>query len=132
MRYGWAILIELAASSACGLGAGAFLVLGNRAFDASVFYLVLASIPTNLVAALAIYTAVRGGAMLAKGGGLFCGFLCLVNLFATLGVAAWSSGFLASGASLPGTHTFTWGMGFAYIEAVRDTRDGTWFGSSDE
>lgn len=125
-----ALLVDLVLASLCGLGAGALLLVGNRAFDSGVIYLVILCVPTNLAAALTTYFAIRGSAAVAEAGVAFCVVVSFVNLIAALGVAAWSSGFLGSGGDTVGTHTFTWGMGFAYIEVIKDVHKGTWFGET--
>lgn len=123
-----ALLVDVLLAAICGVGAGALLTAGNRALESGVAYLVLAAIPGNLVAALVIYLAVRASAKMGHAGVVGCVLLALVHLIVTLGVAAWSSGFLASGVEVVGTHMFTWGMGFAYLEAIQDVHRGTWFG----
>jgi hypothetical protein len=130
MRYVTAGVAIVALSALCGLGAGVLLRLGERAYAAGVVYLVLLAIPSNLAVAAAIYTSVRAGAATVGAGVLLTTALSLVSLVVVLGVAAWSSGLVGSGADTVGAHGFTWGMGYAYLQAIRDVPRGAWFGET--
>lgn len=110
-----------------GLAAGLAWNLGNRAADAGTVQLVLLAIPLNLAAALLIYFVVRGSVASADGGlGLFI-VIAALNLLVTLGVAASVAGVIGSGSGKAGAHVFSWGMSFAYGQAFKDVRSGTWF-----
>ena len=111
-----------------GAGAALLWVLGNHLSQAHTFWLVLIAIPGNFIAALLFYLLIRGAVHTVKGG-LGSGiFACAINLAVTIWLAFTILESMDASPHKIGAHAFTWGMGFAYGQALKDIRAGTWFG----
>jgi hypothetical protein len=115
------------ASIVTGLLTGQLWILGNRAAEAGIWWLVVLSIPANLVVAAVHYYVLRGAVHRADGGLLLLIFLIPVNLVISLGVASWTADAIGAGNVVKiGAHAFSWGMSFAYGQSFHDVRHGTW------
>ena len=112
-----------------GFLAGHLWIPGNRAADMGLWWLVLLSLFSNLMVAAGVYYPLRGAVHLAKGGMFFLLLLLPIHLAICLGTAAWVAKAVGAGAAAKmGAHTFSWGMSYAYGQAIHDVRHGTWLG----
>ena len=127
MRRFEPILAVALVSLATGGLIGLLWMLGNRVGQASTLWLVVLAIPSNLVVALIHYYLLRGTVAMANSGLALLIALMIVNLFVTLAVAAWTAGMIGAGtAAKLGAHTFSWGLSYAYGQAIHDVWHGTW------
>ena len=122
-----AIGLGVMGSLVTGVLSGWAWILGNGVRDHGLVWLVLVAIPVNLVAALLFYFVVRGSVASAEAGVGLLVLIGVINLGLTLAVAAWIAGVIGTGVGKTGAHLFSWGMAYAYGQAFRDVRAGTWF-----
>ena len=121
------VLAVALASVPAGWITGQVWLLGNRAADAGIWWLVVFAIPSNLVTAALYYYLLRGGVHLADGGiGLYV-MLAVTNLAVSIGVASMAAGAVGAGtAAKIGAHAFSWGLSYAYGQALNDVRHDEW------
>lgn len=124
-------LVSAVAISAVFTGflSGHLWILGNRAAVMGVWWLILLALFSNLLVAAGAYYPVRGAVHWARGGIVFLILLLPVHLVVTLGTAVWVADATGAGTAVKmGAHTFSWGMSYAYGQAIHDVRHGTWLG----
>jgi hypothetical protein len=120
-------LVVTLASIPAGWITGQTWLLGNLAANAGVWWLVVLGIPSNLVIAAIYYFLLRGAVYRADGGVGLLIVLMAVNLVVSLGAASWVAGAIGAGAAVKlGAHAFSWGMTYAYGQAIHDVHRGTW------
>ena len=122
-----ALLTVALASIPAGWITGQAWLLGNRAADAGIWWLVVFAIPSNFVIAALYYYLLRGTVHYADGGVGFLILLMPINLLVSLGIAASVGDAVGAGAAVKmGSHVFLWGMSYAYGQTIHDVRHGTW------
>ena len=121
------ILTVTVASIPAGWITGQAWLLGNRAADTGIVWLVFFAIPSNLAIAAIYYYLLRGAVHQAGDRiGLYV-VLAAINLIISLGVASWTADAIGAGDVVKiGAHAFSWGMSYAYGQAFHDVRHGTW------
>jgi len=122
-----AFLTVALASVPAGWITGQAWLLGNRAADAGLWWLVVLGIPSNLMIAALYYYLLRGSVHLADGGvGLYVVF-AVTTLIISIGAATMAAAVGGAGnAAKIGAHVFSWGMTYAFGQAFHDVRHGTW------
>jgi hypothetical protein len=82
---------------------------------------------TNLAIAAVHYYLLWGAVHQVDGGLGLLILLMSVNLLVFLDVAASVAGAVGAGTAVKmGSHSFLWGMSYAYGQAIHDVRHGTW------
>jgi hypothetical protein len=123
----YAVVGVAAASVFTGWIVGLFWILGNRVSGGLMFWIVVLALVTNMVVAAIHYYLLRGAVHQADGGLGLLLLLMPVNLVITLGVAAATAGAIGAGTTVKmGAHFFSWGLSYAYGQAIHDVRHGTW------
>jgi len=121
------VLAVALASVPAGWITGQVWLLGNRAADAGIWWLVVFGIPANLVTAAVYYYLLRGAVHLADGGVWLYLVLAVTCLIISIGAATAAAGLIGAGtAANIGAHAFLWGMSYAYGQAFHDVRHRTW------
>jgi len=106
---------------------GLLWLLGNWAANLQIWWFIVLAFFTNLAVAAVHYYLLRSAVHLADGGIGVLILLMAVNLPISLGIAAFVAGAVGAGTAVKmGSHTFLWGMSYAYGQAVHDVRHGTW------
>lgn len=106
---------------------GQFWILGNRVSEGSMLWFVALALVTNFVVAAIHYYLLRGAVHQADGGLGMLLLLMPVNLVICLGIAAATAGGIRAGPMVTvGAHFFSWGLSYAYGQAIHDVRRGTW------
>ena len=128
MRILTLIVLSALFSVIVGAGAGLIWAFGNYAAGKHVIWLILLAVPSNLVASLSFYLAIRGTTHAVKGGAGLALLACGLNMLVTIPVAYTILDLTGAGTAKIGANTFTWGMAFAYGQAFKDARAAKWFG----
>jgi hypothetical protein len=114
-------------STLTGWFTGQLWGLGNWAANFQIWWFIVLAFFTNLAVAAVHYYLLRSAVHLADGGIGVLILLMAVNLPISLGIAAFVAGAVGAGTAVNmGSHTFLWGMSYAYGQAVHDVRHGTW------
>lgn len=121
------IVMVAFASVPAGWITGQLWGLGNWAANFEIWWLVVLAFFTNLAVAAVYYYLLRGAVHLADSGLGLLILLMSINLLISLGTAASVAGAIGTGTAVKmGSHTFLWGMSYAYGQAFHDVRHGTW------
>jgi hypothetical protein len=92
-----------------------------------MFLFVVLALVTNMVVAAIYYYLLRGAVYRAEGGLALLILLMPINLVVSLGVAASVAGAVGAGTTVKmGAHFFSWGLSYAYGQAIHDVRHGAW------
>jgi hypothetical protein len=122
-----ALIAVSLASAVTGWITGQAWILGSRAAEQGLWWLVVLAVPSNLAIAALHYYLLRGAVHHSGGGiGLYV-VLAAVNLAISVGVASMAADAIGAGDSAKiGAHAFSWGICYAYGQAFHDVRHGTW------
>lgn len=102
-------------------------VYGNRSASSSIWTFVLYCLVSNLIVAAIHYYLLRGTVHWFDGGLALLLFLLPINLVICLGVAAWVADAIGAGTAVKmGAHSFSWGLSYAYGQAIHDVRHDSW------
>ena len=106
---------------------GQLWIVGNRVAEGSMFLFVVLALVSNMAVAAIHYYLLRGTVHQAGGGLALLLLLMPANLMISLGIAASTTGAIGAGSAVKmGAHLFSWGLSYAYGQAIHDVRHGTW------